>query len=192
MKTPRVRENGLKKANNFYTDVITFPGKFSEAGKRSAPIENIRSTVRASFLHDVSFYSRHIRLAWEEQQEERELSRKRKITSLQHRHSGETSKAQNKTPFKRSAILIYHPQSNMADTLCINSLPSLPVRRESTSLVMKRQHSRQPFSPLLPLHGFAHPYIFPFPGSGIILCCSISTGGHMKTLSVSTPLPPTH
>lgn len=43
-----------KEREGFNTDVITFSGKFSQAGICSTLIENIRSTMHASFLHDVS------------------------------------------------------------------------------------------------------------------------------------------
>lgn len=132
-------------------------------------------------------FSNILGLHEEKQQDDGELSRERKITSLQHRHSGETSQAQNKTPLKRSAILIYHPQSNMADTLRINSLhPSLcggsphPCNEKATLVPTFLS------SPPAP-----HPCIFLLPGSGMVFCCIISTDGRMKTLSVSSS-PPQH
>lgn len=138
---------------------------------------------RESFL-------KHIRLAREKQQNDRVVSRERKITSLQHRRSGETSQAQNKTPLKRSVIIIYYPQSNMADTLHINSLHLFlcdgsprPCNEKATLVSTSLSLF---FSLICTL---AHPHIFLLPGSGMIFCCIISTNGRMKTLSVSSSPP---
>lgn len=54
----------LKGERDFHMDAIAFSGNRLE----TALIENIRPTARASVLHDVSFYSKHIRLAWEERE----------------------------------------------------------------------------------------------------------------------------